>query len=69
MEILYLVKGNVYIDTYSIKEKLGLNTSELQHLLKRYKFPESEIVRFKNVNLYPVDKFKSYLMELIAANE
>lgn len=56
------------MDTFLLREKLELNKSELQHLMKRHHFPESEIITIQNKKLYSVNGLSEYI-ENILVNE
>lgn len=56
------------LDNYLIREKLDLNKSELQHLMKRHHFPESETINIQNKKLYSVNGLSQYI-EMILINE
>jgi hypothetical protein len=68
MEIYYLINGKKYMDTFLLREKLELNKSELQHLMKRHHFPESETITIQNKKLYSVNGLSEYI-ENILINE
>jgi len=68
MDIYYLINGKKYMDTFLLREKLELNKSELQHLMKRHHFPESEIINIQNKKLYSVNGLSQYI-ERILTNE
>ena len=69
MEIYYLINGQKYMDTYLLRDKLDLSKSELQHLMKTYHFPESEIIKIQNKNLYSLNGLHGYIENLIKRNE
>ena len=69
MEIYYLINGEKYMDTFLLRDKLELNKSELQHLMRNFNFPENEILKLQNKKLYSVKGLNEYIEMLIKNNE
>ena len=69
MEIYYLINGEKYMDTYLLRNKLELNKSELQHLMRNFTFPENEVLKLQNKKLYSVKGLNEYIEMLIKNNE
>jgi len=69
MEIYYLINEKKYFDNFLIRENLGLNKSEIQHLMKRYHFPEKEVIKLQNKKLYSLTGLNEYIERLLDGNE
>ena len=69
MEIYYLINEKKYFDNFLIRENLGLNKSEIQHLMKRYNFPEKEVIKLQNKKLYSLTGLNEYIERLLDGNE
>ena len=69
MEVYYLVDGERYIDTHILRDKLDINRSELQYLMKNIKFPQSEIIKHQNRNLYSEKGLRNYIEMILKNNE
>ncbi len=69
MEISYLIDGKKYIDSYLIRERLGIKKFELQHILNTYHFPESEVVNFQNKKLFSLDAMTEFIKMILEKNE
>jgi len=68
MEIYYEVNGKKYLDNYLLRQKLDLNKSEMQAILNTYNFPENEVIRLQNRNLYSMS-ILNQLVEKLLKNE
>ena len=68
MEIYYEVNGKKYLDNYLLRQKLDLNKSEMQVILKTYNFPEKEVIKLQNRNLYSIS-ILNQLVEKLLKNE
>ena len=69
MKIYYEINGKRYFDNFLIRENLGLNKSEIQHLMKKYHFPEKEVIKLQNKKLYSLIGLNDYIETLINGNE
>jgi len=68
MEIYYEINGKKYLDNYLLRQKLDLNKSEMQVVLKTYDFPENEVIRLQNRKLYSMSILNE-LVEKLLENE
>ena len=69
MEIYYVINNKKYIDSFLLKEKLEINKSELQYIMKTYPFPEKEIFKHQNKILYSLKEMNAYIEMLVKENE
>ena len=69
MEIYYEINGKKYFDNFLIRQNLGLNKSEIQHLMRNYHFPEKEIIKLQNKKLYSLTGLNNYIETIINENE
>jgi len=69
MEIIYLIDGKKFLDNYQIREHLKINKSELQHLFKRYEFPNNETITIQNKKLYSLKGLCYYIENILKNNE
>lgn len=68
MEVYYLINDRKYLDSYLVRKNLNLNKSEFQHIMNRYAFPPSEMVRLQNKRLYSLTGLTHFL-EMILEKE
>ena len=69
MEIYYEIDGKKYFDNFLIRQNLGLNKSEIQHLMRSYHFPEKEVIKLQNKKLYSLTGLNNYIETIINENE
>ena len=68
MEIYYLINNRKFLDNYLIRKSLDISKSDLQQLMKSYKFPENEIIILQNKKLYSKDILNDFIENLIENN-
>lgn len=69
MDIYYLINDKKYMDTYLLREKLELNKSQLQQVMKVYQFPQSEVVNIQNKKLYSLNGLNEFIEMILESNE
>lgn len=68
MEIYYLINNRKFLDNYLIRKTLDISKSDLQQLMKTFKFPENEIMILQNKKLYSKDILNDFIENLIENN-
>ena len=69
MNKFYIINGKSYLDTFLLREYLGLKKYELQVLMESFQFPEKEVVSLQNKKLYSLKVLNEFIETLIKRNE
>ena len=65
MKMYYLIEDKKFLDNYMIRERLNISKSLFQHLTKKYKIEDIEIVRLQNKTLYSIGGIVGVLKKVV----
>jgi hypothetical protein len=65
----YLIEDKKFLDNYMIRERLNISKSLFQHLTKKYKIEDNEIVRLQNKTLYSIGGIVEILKKVVEESE
>ncbi len=65
MKMYYLIEDRKFLDNYMIRERLNISKSLFQHLTKKYKIEDTEIVRVQNKTLYSIGGIVEVLKKIV----
>jgi len=69
MNMYYLIEDKKFLDNYMIRERLNISKSLFQHLTKKYKIEDNEIVRLQNKTLYSIGGIVEILKKVVEESE
>ena len=69
MDMYYLIEDKKFLDNYMIRERLNISKSLFQHLTKKYKIEDNEIVRLQNKTLYSIGGIVEILKKVVEESE
>jgi hypothetical protein len=69
MDIYYEINGKRYMDNYIIRQRFKMNKWELQQLMNTYPFPDKEVMKIQNKNLYSLKGLQDYIETILENNE
>ncbi len=67
MKAYYLIDDQKYLDSFMLRERLGVSKDEIRGLLKSYN--SAEVRSFQNKKLYPVIGLVEYAKQQIVKYE
>lgn len=65
----YLIENKKFLDNYMIRERLNISKSLFQHLTKKYKIADNEILRVQNKTLYSINGIVGVLKKVVNESE
>jgi hypothetical protein len=69
MKMYYLIEDKRFLDNYMIRERLNISKSLFQHLTKKYKIEDEEILRVQNKTLYSIHGIVGVLKKAVNESE
>jgi hypothetical protein len=69
MKMYYLIEDRKFLDNYMIRERLNISKSLFQHLTKKYKIEDKEILRVQNKTLYSIYGVVEVLKKVVNESE
>ena len=69
MKMYYLIENKKFLDNYMIRERLNISKSLFQHLTKKYKIADNEILRVQNKTLYSINGIVGVLKKVVNESE